>query len=249
MKKLSILISYLILIFPSNLAFAQDILKIAEAKATKRDTKTFNIVSLDGKNEKVTITPDYLKRVLRMTCLKDTINIPDFWDVTPELHILNKSFIEIKYEVRGGSNLGLGNTLILCVNGSMLYEAMHVLRYTNWDSGDIKTNYQIKLIMVGNSKSNYKLNVGIHDDVYSKPNPEKNYTYNNQTVLSFDTRQNAFYSIKEGVYKHFIPKTGKTAKQKVDGNFPVIILGKETYYFINNRWYQPGISNEMYEMQ
>lgn len=161
----------------------------------------------------------------------DAINILNYWGVPPEIHVLNKNFIEISYAVRGGSNLGLGNTLILCVRGGKLYEAMHVLRYVKGETGNLKNDYHIKLALSGNSKNNYKLRVSIHDDVYSKPNPEINYVYNNQTVLNFDTKQNAFYSIKQNIYDHLIKsETGK--KQKVDGNFPVIFLGKETYYFI-----------------
>ncbi|MFI5140126.1 MAG: hypothetical protein ACHQIM_20060 [Sphingobacteriales bacterium] len=215
----------------------------------KRDTKTFNVVSLDGKIEKVKIIPDYVNRVLRMTCLQDTIAISDFWGVPPEIHILNRSFIEIRYEVRGGSNLGLGNTLILCVNDGKLYEAMHVLRYMNWDSGNQKENYHITLILNGEDRLNYRLIVHIHDNVYSKLEPETNYNYNNQTVLSFDTRRNVFYSIKETVSCHVATtKTGKTVKQKIVGDFPVIILGKQTYYFIKGRWYQSRSTNEMDEI-
>ena len=225
-----------------NISFAQDEMEIAEAKATKKDTRTFNITSLDGKNEKVKIIPDYVNRDLIVTCLKDTISIAGFWGVPAGIYLLNKNFIEIKYEVRGGSNFALGNTLILCVNNNKLYESMHVLRYATWDS-DIKASYQIKISLVGNSKDNYKLNVNIHDYVDSKPNPEKNYNYKTQTILSFDTKRNVFYSIKKDIYKQFIPKSGKTAKQEVNGNFPMIILENETYYFINNRWYQPGRSN------
>lgn len=249
MSKSIIIIANLISIFFINNLRAQDNLRNAEAKDTKRDTKILTIMSLNGKIERVKITPDYENSMLRMTCLKDTISIPDFWGVPPEIHLLNKSFIEIKYEVRGGSNLGLGNTLILCARSNKLFEALHVLRYTNWDSGGIKSDYHIKLFISENNKSNYKLNVHIHDNIYSKYNPERNYTYNNQTVLSFDARRNVFYSIKEDVYDHVtIPKTGKLTKQKVAGNFPVIILGKEIYYFINNRWYQLGSANEMNEI-
>ncbi|MES2376566.1 MAG: hypothetical protein V4553_08300 [Bacteroidota bacterium] len=243
MKTYIALITCLICIVFINIAVAQDELQIARAAGTKRDTKTYNLVSLDGKTEKVKIVPDYVNHVLRMSCSGKSINITDFWGVTPEIHTLNKNFIEIKYAVRGGTNLGLGNTLILCVNGGKLYEAMHVLRYANWDSGELKMNYNIKLNLTGNNISNYQLNMAIHDDVNSKPDPEHNYNYNNQTVLSFDTKQNAFYSVKKSIYNYHL-KTRKS-KQRIDGNFPVIILGKETYYYINDRWCKLGDNQEL----
>ena len=206
-------------------------------------------MSIDGKGTIVKVIPDYVNSVLRMSCLKDTISIPNFWGVPPKIEQLDKKFVKISYEVRGGSNLGLGNVLILCVKGNKLFEALHVLRYTNWDSGDEKMGYFIKLNLNGNTKSNYHLTVGVKDYVYSKRNPETNYTYYNNTILSFDQTNNVFYSIKKGVYNQVAAaKEAKSAKQKVNGNFPMIILGKETYYYINNRWYQAEINNEMNEI-
>jgi hypothetical protein len=250
MNKSFTLFSFLIFILLIGSASAQDALKNAEANDTKRDTKTFKIVSVDGKNRKVTIIPDYLHHVLKIGCLTDTINIDNFWGVPPEVHLLNKSFIEIKYEVRGGSNLGLGNTLILCVNDNVLIETMHILRYTSWGSGDLKTDYHIKLTLNENGKNDYMLNADIYDKVYSKNNSEENYVYNNRSVLNFDKKQHVFYSIKKNIYNNAITTAaGKKKKQKYRGNFPVIILGKESYYFISGRWYQTEDSNELHEFK
>jgi len=231
-----------------NHVFAQDVLKDGEMKATKRDTKNYNLVSIDGKHQKVTIIPGYKKHELKVTCLKDNITIPDFWGVPPETRLLNKSFIEIKYAVRGGSNVGLCNTLIVCVNDNNLCPAMYALRYANGETGDQKEEYRIKLNISGNNANNYKLNVHIHDYVNSKRDPETNYVYDNNTVLAFDKKLNVFYSVKDGLYDHFITTKSKT-KQKVTGIFPMIILGKETYYFINGRWYTGDLDKEMFEFQ
>lgn len=231
-----------------NLVFAQDILKEDEIKATKQDTRTYNLKSIDGKNQKVTIIPDYENHVLKITSLKETISISDFWGVPPEIRLLNKNFIRINYSVRGGSGVGLGNTMIICVNGSHLYQAMHVLRYLTGESGGIQEEYRVKLHLVGNSVNNYKLKASIHDFVDSKPFPKENYVYDNNTTLAFDVRQNVFYSVKQGIYDRFITTKNKT-KQKVNGNFPMIILGKDTYYFINGKWYFNLLDKEMHEFQ
>lgn len=244
-----ILVTYLIFSFLINTATAQDNLAIYEAKDSKRDTRIFNIVSLDKKNEKIKIAPDYTNKTLTISNLKDTINIYDYWGVPPKVKILNKNFIEIKYEVRGGSNLGLGNIMVLCVNGTLLYEAMHVLRYYSWQSDD-KSDYKIKFVLNGDSKRSYRLNINIHDDAYSKGNPETNYNYNNQTVLRFDTIRNVFYSIKEDIYgRYAIVKSRGKDKQEIKDNLPVIILGRETYYFLKNRWYQLGTDSLMHEFE
>jgi hypothetical protein len=248
MNKPSALIIYLAFIFSVKLASAQDQLQVAEAKDMKRDTKIFDIVSVDGKNEKVKIIPEYVNHRLKMICSGDTINIVDFWGAPPDIRLLNKIFIEINYAVRGGSNVGFGNTLILCVNRGHLFEALHVLRYGNGETGDEKSDYHIKLTLKGNSKNNYRLNVHVHDDVDSKRAPETNYTYNNETNLTFDSKQNVFYSIKESVYDCFIT-TAKNTKQKIGGTFPMIILGKQTYYFINKRWCTADLDKEMFEFK
>lgn len=234
-----------------NAVIAQDVLKMAEDKDSKKDTKILNIQSIDGKNQKVRIVPYYVNHVLRMSCSNDTININDYWDVPPEIRVLNKNFIEIRYEVRGGSNLALGNMLVLCVNNNKLYEAMHVLRYISSETGNEHENYNIKAALNGANKGNYRLIVNIHDEVHSKSDPQTNYNYNNQTVLNFDASRNVFYSVKESIYHSFTSYylKGKKYKQRIGGNFPVIILGTETYYSIKDKWYVSKRNNELNEFK
>lgn len=253
MYKLLPVVTWLLFISLANFVFAQDKLEVAARReATEEESKTLVIKSLDGKDQKIRVVPDYVHRILRATCNKYSININQFWGVSPEISVLSKNFIRIDYEVRGGSNLGLGNTIILCVNDGKLYEALHVLRYVQWDSGDLETHYDLKLVLSGNSKRNYKLIADIRDTVLSEPKPQENYIYKNQTVLSFDTVRKAFYSVKENVYNRFITNfslKGKKQTQPIRGNFPVVILGKETYYLIDNHWYQQGDGNKMDEFQ
>lgn len=248
MKRCAALMIALIFMLSFDHLSAQAWLKTAEAKATKRDTKTYHLVSVDGKNQTVKIIPDYESHVLKITSLKETISIQDFWGVPPETRLLNKSFIEIKYAVRGGSNVGLGNLLIICLSGAHLYEAVYACWYSNGETGDEQEEYHIKLNISGNNANNYKLNVHVHDYVSSKHDPETNYVYDDSTVLAFDKKLNVFYSIKHGLYDHFITAKNKI-KQKVTGIFPMIILGKETYYFINGRWYTGDLDEEMFEFQ
>jgi hypothetical protein len=239
-----------------NISTAQDDLKLLEAKASEKDTQTFTIKSLDGRNQNIYIRPDYPNHVLRISCLKDTINIPDYWGVPPNAGLMNDNFIKIEYEVRGGSNLSLGNTMVICANGNKLFEAMHVLRYMDSELSyaidSVKyrghSNYNIKVALNGNNKRNYRLNISIHDTSSSNFEPDANYNYNNQTALSFDTKRNVFFSVKENIYDNFTVlslKGGKKHKEQIRGNLPVIILGKETYYFIKNGWYELGSHNEL----
>jgi hypothetical protein len=101
-RPITLILAFIFIVF-RNISVAQDDLKILEAKASIKDTKTYIVQSLDGKQQKVKIIPDYVNRVLKMGCLTDTIKIEDFWGVTPQIDILGGKFIEIQYEVRGGT--------------------------------------------------------------------------------------------------------------------------------------------------
>ncbi|MGZ3821807.1 MAG: hypothetical protein ACXVB6_14530, partial [Mucilaginibacter sp.] len=142
MSKPITLIACFIFLLLGNIAFAQDELTLALAKDSKKDTKTINILSLDGKNRKAHIMPDYANRELNISCLKDTISIEGAGHA--EERVLDNRFVQICYDVRGGSNFALGNMLIICVNGDRLYEALHIVRYATWDSNDL-IKYKVKM--------------------------------------------------------------------------------------------------------
>jgi hypothetical protein len=240
----------LILFVLFNKVVAQDLLIDALNKDSRRDTKTYTIKSLGGQSRKVHITPDYANRSLRISCLSDTISVNDYWDVPPEVYILNKNFLTIKYEVRGGSGLGLGNIIVLCIKNNRLYEAIHVLRYSHSEGDGEIEDYRIKPVLIGNSGKTYRLNVKVNDASYSKYNTSSNFNYQNLSVLKFDINQNVFFSVKKNIYGEFTIydlKTDKEIKQQVRGNFPAIILGTENYYFINDEWYQLGDDKHLYK--
>lgn len=218
-KAIIISICFLLIVFKS--ALAQDPVKMAEDSDSRKDTQIRVIKALDGSDQKVHIMPDYFNHLLKLSCLKDTITIPDYWGVPAQITDLNKNFIKISYAVRGGSDISLSNLMVLCVNGGRLYEAMHVLEKVNSESGGDREHYKITITLSGANKKTCKLHVGIHDSVRSRATPAINYNYNNQTVLSFDESRNAFYSVKEDIYDRFTiyPKTGKDHKEKLRGNY------------------------------
>jgi hypothetical protein len=231
-----------------NVSFAQDELTIALIKDSKKDNKTINILSLDGKKRRVHIMPDYANHVFRISCLEDTITIKDFWGVPAEVHILDIHFIQISYEVRGGSGLGLGNTMLLSVQNKKLYRSFFALRYIDvlLDRSEGEGKYNIKLRLSGGDQKNYKLFVKVHDKRYTKLSPNENYNYNDQIVLNFDPRLNVFYELKETLnYNTIDLSTGAKQKMTLDDYYPAIILGKESYYFVNGEWFIPSGPGEL----
>jgi len=126
---------------------------------------------------------------------------------------------------------------------------MYILRYTHSEDGDDGLgDYRVKIALIGSNAKNYKLNVKVHDDFFSKSDHEKNYRYNNQTVLHFDASLNVFYQFKQRLFnKHivnYLTKDGNS-KDALDGYYPTIILGTETYYSVKGKWLVPSDAGEL----
>jgi hypothetical protein len=215
-------------------ANAQDELAKALDKDSKRDTKAYTIQSLEGKRCMVHIMPNYNGRILKIGCLKDTITL----DGPPaDVSYLGKKFLQIKYEVRGGSNLALGNTLILCLSNNKLYEALHVLRYSDWES-DLVKKYNVDFSL-HTFRNNYVLTGAIKEKVISEEQPETNYNFKNRKYLQFDKKLKVFYSIKSDLYDTLeVCYSNITYKREIDGNFPKVLLGREEYLFNGNQWFE-----------
>jgi hypothetical protein len=237
MSKRFLLVLSLILFISKSVSFAQDELLDNRIVQTKKDTRTFNIQSLEGKTLKVKVLPDYVHNILCIIYLTDTLKVFDYWDVFPQTSHLSEQFLKINYEVRGGSNLGLGNSLIICVSNNKLYETLHVLRYADWESELVKT-YNVKFAFVTHKKE-CMLTASIKDKSLSTTNPETNYDYTNTSKLHFDKKLKVFYSIKKNLYdtlKVVYPNT--TYRRAIEGNFPEMILGDSKYLYIGSQWFE-----------
>jgi len=237
MNKRFLLVLFLTLFFCKSISFAQDILLEKMIVETKKDTKTFNIQSLEGKTVKVKVLPDYVHNILCVIYLSDTLKIFDYWGVPPQASHLSQQFLKIDYEVRGGSNFGLGNSLIICVSHYKLYEALHLLRYTDSESEIVQT-YRVRFSFA-TGKKGYILTASIRDKSFSTKNPETNYDYTNTSQLHFDKKLKVFYSIKKDLYdtlKVVYPNTNYV--REIQGNFPEVILEDNKYVFIGGQWFE-----------
>ena len=238
MSKCLLLILFLNLFIFKTALFAQDELLDNRIVQTKKDTKTYAIQSLEGKTVNVKVLPDYVHNILCVIYLTDTTKVFDYWDVTPKTSYLSKQFLKINYEVRGGSNLGLGNSMIICVSNNKLYEALHVLQYTDWESGDLVKKYDVKFALV-TSKKNYMINASVRDKSISTNNPETNYHYTNSSQLHFDKKLKVFYSIKQNLYDTLkVSYHDTTYKRKIEGNFPEVLLEDNKYVLIGGQWFE-----------
>ena len=123
------------------------------------------------------------------------------------------------------------------------------MRYTHSEVGDEALgDYKIKIALIGSNVKDYRLNVNVHDDFHSKSHYDKNYNYNNKTILNFDASQNVFYQFKQPLFnKHIVNYLTKDGNPKgaLDGYYPTIILGTETYFFIKGKWLVPSDGGEL----
>lgn len=251
MNRLAVLMACTFFTVISYTAKTQDIVKQAEDKDSKRDAKTYIINSLEGKNCIIHIMPNYFGHVLKISYLKDTISIYDYWGVPVDVKFLNKNFMEIDYAVRGGSNLGIENTLLLCVVKNKLHNALHILKNTTWDSGGVKEVYDIKLkLNLTDDIAHSKLNADVTDLNHLREDPDNSYDYHNLSFLSFDTKIGVFYSIKQTLFSKLSYRVQNKIHYKlVRGDFPMAILGKEIYYYIDGIWCQMDDSNKLSEFE
>jgi hypothetical protein len=220
---------------PAFNLFARDKLTTT---ATKTDAKIYTLQALDGKEVKVKILADYTHHALIISCLKDSINIADYWGVPPAATFLGKNFLQIKYEVRGGSNLGLGNVLLVCVSDNRLHEALHVQQYCDWESGDLMKKYSVDFSLGWRGKD-YVLTGHVTDKAASRDEAAKNYAYTNSTDLQFDDKLKVFYSIKDNLADTLkVCYPNLMYRREILGNFPKVLLGKAQYFFIGGQWFE-----------
>jgi hypothetical protein len=235
MNRLKILLSCVFCFGAIVITKAQDPVKLGEDKGSKRDTKAYTMQSLEGKSAAVHFMPNYFGHVLKISYLKDTVTINDFWGVPADVFILKRKFMEIDYAVRGGSGFGHDYLLMLCVSHGHLHKCMYVIKYEHSEGGGMQSDYNLHLLLTGTTIYNFKLNVTVADK------------RNNLSVLSFDVKNAVFYSVKKDFYEEFSLKNerGITRKEKLGDSYPELILGSEVYYYINNNWYTLDESNKL----
>ncbi len=201
------------------------------------NAQTYSLRSFEGTKVQVKLSYKPSIGTLAITCIKDTMYLVDYMDID-NIKIVSGKFLQITYAKRAGSNEDLMNILLLCVDHSKLVQAVHFKSFFEYDMRNIdhiKGNlseyqlFKLSLQLTGSSKSNYKLNVNIHDESSSERTPRSNHNYNKQIVLNFDLKQNIFYNANENISKSFTiydPKTQDQIIQAVNGIIPVITISK-----------------------
>lgn len=223
--------------------------------------KTYVMKSLEGERVVINLTDTLSGRVLVVSCSIDTLFLNEYIGKIESVQVLKEHFLQIVYDVRGGSGVNLRNTAVLSVSKGKINPSLLIDSYAYSISPD-KNNtslldregfYSIKLNMKGENKANYKLLAAILDKQTSKSDLKENYVHNSQIALSFDTSRHIFYNKHVKLSKAISicnPKNFNTEINPlhVDEIVPVMDLGKNAVYnYINGEWYHQGFQDVFYK--
>ena len=89
----------------------------------------------------------------KVSCLTDSIFLDGYNDIK-EVHLLNRNFLEIIYDTRGGSGAQMRNTLILSIKGNKINVALLVDSFGKAFGGDFDGSlYVVKFNITGTIKT------------------------------------------------------------------------------------------------
>jgi hypothetical protein len=171
----------------------------------------------------------------------DTVFVYDAW-ANGTVKVLNQQFLQFDYPVRGGTNVGLGSTLVVCVANGKLCQTLKLPTYLQTDlySPDYHELYKVRLRLSGNTSQTYQFHLATHNEIRSERDPTSNHNSTTQDVLKFDAGRLIFYSGFRRVPALF-PVVDEKMEQvvtlRISEPLPVIKWNNCVQYFIKNEWY------------
>lgn len=171
----------------------------------------------------------------------DTVFVHDAW-ASGTAKVLNQQFLQFDYPVRGGTNVGLASTLVVCVANGQLRQALKLPTYIQTDlySPDYHELYKVRLRLSGTTSQTYQFYLTTHNEIRSERDPTDNHNFTTQAVLKFDAGRGIFYSGFKRVPALFSVMDDKIEQMvtlKILDPLPVIEWNNYVQYFIKNEWY------------
>jgi hypothetical protein len=220
------------------------------------NAQVYNLESING--NKIRIELNYMPdtKTLAVASAKDTLYLVNYIALD-RVRVLGGKFLQVSYTKRAGSNEGLKDDILLCVNNNKIIQSTHIISFSEYDmrntsheknSLDEYELFKIKMQLIGNDKLTYKLKLNIHNEGYSQITNRANHTSDKFIILNFDSKLNVFYEkyIHANTYfKVYDPKTQREVKQNVKGLIPAINVYNKSYYYIKSRWYELSKNNHL----
>ncbi|MBS1532054.1 MAG: hypothetical protein JSU01_17265 [Bacteroidetes bacterium] len=204
---------------------------------------TYDLQSFDGKLYNVAVSQKPFTKRLNISCGNDSLVFIDVMGMD-SVHFLNKNFLEILYSPRGGSDLGLQNTVVICIEKGKLHVAMEIESAAQSAGPDEWSEYYSTAELKGNDETDYQFLIKTNDRYHSDKHPKKNHNLNAKFGVKYDSERKIFYNTYRDVnavvgdweVPGFKTKT-KTKLTYMKGHYPAIVLGDEEYYYIKGCWY------------
>ena len=164
--------------------------------------QTYRLRPFGGGTVLVRVYEQRTPRALVVACATDTVKVYDYW-AQDTVSVWNRQFLQLSYAVRAGSNLGGGNTLVLCVAQGRLCRAWKAETFREYDlrnlahipgNPDEYQLHRVRLRLLGTTPSSYRLQLTAYNERRSARNPSSNHRSTTQAVLKFDAGRHLFYT-------------------------------------------------------
>ena len=228
------------------------------------EKKSLTLNSLSNESAKVNVELDNVNdRITFKLSPKEILCINGYRDLIENIKILNKKFMSIHYRIRGGSDVRLEKTALVCISKGKLYKALNVLSMESYeilgtndklpDSLEVYESGMYKLIFnnLRYDNQNFQLSAIQFEKVKSKYDKSKNFEKKDMIKFYFDEKNKVFYTkyvSMKGDYKIEVDG-GKNEQKKFNGEkYPFIKLRNEEYIFIDYFWYFVERGNRLSEI-
>jgi hypothetical protein len=202
----------------------------------------FALKSMEGQTARIHLYYDTLNRQFTASCPGDTLVLEEYFGAH-QARILGARFLEITYAVRGGSGLGLANTLLLAVKGHRLCQALLINSHVESVNLHYHYLYNSSLRFTRNPGDKYDLTVSAREYTRDKKHPSGVRIEHKPVVLHFDQTRVAFLkrtavadlAFTGSDYNHFCHKI----KFVAGDTLALVKVADERYYFAEGSWYIP----------
>jgi len=254
MKKLLFIFCLILFSFLSFTIAAQTVKK-----------RSFLITSFEGKQVKIIVYPDCVHNMLTIKLgHHDSICINEYMDEDrhEKIKILNKKFIVVPFEMRGGSGESLSRTLILCLTKGRLHIAFMGFS-EDWAGGaenDQIGTCRFKVISINTDSLNgYRLIAKQYQKITSTHHPKRNYVASDTLYFKFDRENKVFYNKSITLNGNYVidSTTSHRDKNFKSETYPAIEIKRHNYLFekqkfmdgydifMNGKWYGANQKNHL----
>jgi hypothetical protein len=205
--------------------------------------QTYSLETLEGINTSIKIQNRTTSIPFTISCSTDKLTLPNYW-ADGETKVLNRKFLKVRYYVRGGSGVGIGNTLLLCISHGKLRQALHIESYSSNLNHPSNLDYKGTTQRILDTQLTLDAANNVYAVTYDTLVSGENRDFQRRSLgskrntLRFNLHENVFFSYQKKVNTNLITFRGsRTNIGHFSGVAPAFQLNDTEYLFISSRWY------------